>query len=372
VTESKVRALLIATILIMSTVPSLGAFYFLNRAVETSLNLGFNARIDQGLDIGTESLKELRRLDPQHQQEYRSKFEVLVDLKRIYSQPEWLKGNILRPFRIYFGLGLATLVVLAAALAAFLSRRITRAYSTMLGQLVAERERVRYLRQMESWQELARVLAHEIKNPLTPVEVLVGSLGRAYAEKSPDAFRKQLGDTQVMVAEELAQLKRTVARFSEFSRLPKAELLDEDPVEVVRRCLPALSATFPEARIQLDVGHVVPRTRVAMDAALFRHVLMNLFSNGVEANGGRAVTFKISILQIGSVIEICILNNGAPVSAELAERLFEPYVSERRAKENMGLGLAIVKKIVIEHGGLIQYAEQDGSPAFVISLPYKR
>ncbi len=367
--EARVRILLIGTILVMSTVPSLGAFYLLDRAVETSLNLGFNARIERGLDIGAESLKTLRRLDPQHQQDYRRKFETLVDLQRIYSQPEWIKGNILQPLRIYFGLGLTALVLLAVTIAALLSRRITNAYHAMLGELLAERERVRYLRQMESWQELARVLAHEIKNPLTPVEVLLSSLGRAYAEKAPAAFQKQLADTERIVAEELASLKRTIARFSEFSRLARPELSPENPAEVVRRHLPALQASFPDARVQVDARELPESTRVPMDASLFRHVLMNIVSNGVEANEGRTIAFIVRLARRANTVEMSIRNDGAPVSAALAEQLFEPYVSERKSKENMGLGLAIVKKIVVEHGGSIRYLEREGHPVFLVTLP---
>lgn len=368
-TEARVRILLIGTILVMSTVPLLGAFYFLDSAVATSLNLGFNPRIEQGLDIGTESLKTLRRLDPQHQQDYRRKFETLVDLERIYSQPDWLKGNILRPLRIYFGLGLAALVLIAVTIAALLSRRITSAYGAMMDELLAERERVRYLLQMESWQELARVLAHEIKNPLTPVEVMMSSLGRAYSEKGPAAFEQQLADTQRMVLEELAHLKRTVARFSEFSRLSRPELALQNPAAVVRQHLPAVQASFPTARVQLGTCDLSEATRVPMDSALFRHVLMNIVSNGVEANDGRQVTFDVRLSRRGKSVDIRLVNDGAPVPAALAEHLFEPYISERKNKENMGLGLAIVKKIIVEHGGTVRYLEREGYPMFVVTLP---
>jgi len=368
-TEARVRILLIGTLLVMSTVPFLGAFYFLDSAVETSLNLGFNLRIEQGLDIGTESLKALRRLDPQHQQDYRRKFETLVDLERIYSQPDWLKGNILRPLRIYFGSGLTALVLIAMAIAALLSRRITSAYGAMMAELLAERERVRYLRQMESWQDLARVLAHEIKNPLTPVEVMMSALDRAYSEKGPAAFRQQLADTQRMVAEELAHLKRTVARFSEFSRLSRPEPAPQNPVVVVRQHLSAVQASFPTACVQLGTCELSEATRVSMDAALFRHVLMNIVSNGVEANEGQRVTFNVGLSRRGKSVDIRIANDGVPVPAALAEYLFEPYVSERRNKENMGLGLAIVKKIIVEHGGTVRYLQREGYPVFVITLP---
>ncbi len=118
---------------------------------------------------------------------------------------------------------------MAVGVAMLLHRRISRTYKVTFHELMAQRDRVSYLEQMASWQELARILAHEIKNPLTPIEVLVTSLSRAYQSKSAEAFREQLSQAQLMIGEELDHLKRTVSRFSEFARLPAAQLVEESP-----------------------------------------------------------------------------------------------------------------------------------------------
>ncbi len=367
-TENRVRALLIATILVMSTVPPLGAFYFLDHAVQTSLNLGFNARIESGLQIGSDSLKSLKRLDPQNAEGYRRSFNEIEELQRIYSQPEWLKSKITGSIRIYFGLGLAALVLLAVLIASGLSRRIGSAYRHIFSELLAERERRQYLEQMASWQELARILAHEIKNPLTPVEVMVSSLDRGYREKSPEQFGAQLHETQHIVAEELSHLKRTVARFSEFARLPDSQPTELQLFEVVTKHVPAILATFPEVEIKVTARHDAKLARVRLDASLFRQVMMNIVGNGVEANRGRAVQFDIQICCESDDVSISISNDGVPVPTSIADRLFEPYVSEQRSLENVGLGLAIVKKIVMEHQGEIAYRELDKRPTFVIML----
>lgn len=368
-TETKVRVMLVAAILVMSTVPTLGALYFLDRGVQTSLDLGFNPRIARGLDIGAESLKTLRTLDPPRQDQYRAKFQTIEELRRIYSQPEWLKAQVVAPLRIYVGIGLVTVLLVAVLIASLLSRGISAAYRNLFSELLAERDRVRYLQQMASWQELARTLAHEIKNPLTPVEVLLSSLGRAHAEKSPEQFRRQLQDTQQMIAEELSHLKRTVARFSEFARLPKPELLEHDPVDIVSKHIQALQASFPDVSISLTPEEQAHYARVKMDSSLFRQVLMNIINNGVEANRGRALTFNVRISVQTASVHIDVANDGLPVSPSIASRLFEPYVSERHAQDNMGLGLAIAKKLVSEHGGSISHAEEAGHPAFKITLP---
>jgi signal transduction histidine kinase len=371
-TENKVRALLIGAILVMSTVPPLGAFYFLDDAVQKSLNLGFNSRIERGLDIASDSLKSLKRLDPKDEETYRQRFEEVEELQRIYAQPEWLKAQILGPTRVYFGIGLAALVLLAVLIASALSRQIRAAYRQIISELLAERERSRYLEQMASWQELARILAHEIKNPLTPVEVMVSSLERAYREKSPDQFSKQLHETQQIVAEELSHLKRTVARFSEFARLPDPAPAILQAFEVINSHLPAVQAAYPDTGITVRARNEARAARVRLDPSLFRQVLMNIVGNGVEANRGSMIRFDIHIVCGSHSVSINIANDGVPVPAAIADRLFDPYVSEQRSQENMGLGLAIVKKIVVEHQGEIAYREQDGRPTFVITLPLER
>ncbi len=98
-------------------------------------------------------------------------------------------------------------------------------------------------------------------------------------------------------------------------------------------------------------------------------MLANILRNGVEANPGRRVRFTVSVAASGSTAQVRIANDGAPVSTELAERMFDPYISSKSGQENMGLGLAIVKKIVLEHGGDIRYEESAGHPQFIISLP---
>jgi signal transduction histidine kinase len=97
--------------------------------------------------------------------------------------------------------------------------------------------------------------------------------------------------------------------------------------------------------------------------------LTNIVRNGVEANLGQRVRFTLALSATADSIHLAIGNDGVPVPAELAERMFDPYVSGKSSKENMGLGLAIVKKILIEHGGEITYREEGGRPRFDIVLP---
>ena len=364
-----VRAPLFLTILVMAVVPLCAAFYLLDRAVATSLDLGFNGSIIHALDDSARNLKTLKRLDPGQQERYREEFGAVERLQRVYSDPGTLKTEVLDSLRIYFGLGLVAAVLLSMLLAMVLSRRIARLYEKTFDELIRHRQKVRYLEEMASWQDLARMLAHEIKNPLTPIEVLVTSLSKAYSSQSESDFRRLLDQAQTMIIEELGYLKNTVNKFGEFARLPSAHLVEEDFSSVVAKIVKAVGVLFDAAELLVSERPSPLGAQARVDVALFRQVVTNIVRNGVEANPQQRVSFEIELVASEDSITLSIGNDGRPVPPDLTARMFDPYVSGKSNKENMGLGLAIVKKIVIEHGGEILYQEIAGRPTFTIVLP---
>jgi nitrogen fixation/metabolism regulation signal transduction histidine kinase len=353
----------------MAVVPLCAAFYLLDRAVATSLDLGFNGSIIHALDDSARNLKTLKRLDPGQQERYREEFGAVERLQRVYSDPGTLKTEVLDSLRIYFGLGLVAAVLLSMLLAMVLSRRIARLYEKTFDELIRHRQKVRYLEEMASWQDLARMLAHEIKNPLTPIEVLVTSLSKAYSSQSESDFRRLLDQAQTMIIEELGYLKNTVNKFGEFARLPSAHLVEEDFSSVVAKIVKAVGVLFDAAELLVSERPSPLGARARVDVALFRQVVTNIVRNGVEANPQQRVSFEIELVASEDSITLSIGNDGQPVPPDLTARMFDPYVSGKSNKENMGLGLAIVKKIVIEHGGEILYQEIAGRPTFTIVLP---
>ena len=365
--DTRVGLLLTVAIMVMAVAPLITAFYLLENALRTSLNLGFNPQIVSTLDKTSDNLRTLGKLDPENSANYRAEFEKVQELKQVYSEPEFVKQRILGSLKLYFGFGLGIAVLLSVGLATLLSRQIARSHARNFAELTRQRDRVRYLEEMSSWQELAKMLAHEIKNPLTPIEVLVTSLSKAYLGKPREEFLAHLEETQVMVGEELQHLKATVNKFSEFARLPQVQLADVDLVEFVGRLVKAL----PDLGFHADAELRAPpeSVHVRIDATLFRQVLANLIRNGIEANPGRRVCFRLSIEKHAASTVLRVGNDGAPVDTAIAPRMFDPYISSKSGKDNMGLGLAIVKKIVLEHAGDIRYEEREQHPEFVITLP---
>lgn len=362
-----VRISLFLTILVMSAVPLITAFYLFDGALETSLKLGFNSQVVRALDGASQHLRTLGRMDSEHRDAYRAQFDELQKLKQVYSNPALIRSSIKDSLKIYFGGGFVATLLLSVLAALLLGRRIASRYRFMFEELMRQREKVRYLQEMASWQDLARMLAHEIKNPLTPIEVLVSSLSRAHSQKSSSDFRDQLAQTEGMINEELTHLKNTVNRFSEFARLPQVVTTEQNLVHVLEQQLDALANLMEEAAIHFDAA--VKEARVHADATLLRQVLANIIRNGIEANPDRRVRFDIRLAADATHASVTVENDGAPIAPELAARIFDPYVSTKTSKNNMGLGLAIVRKIMIEHGGDVSYREQAGRPAFTITLP---
>jgi signal transduction histidine kinase len=367
--DSRMKLLLFLAICVVCVVPIAAAFYLVDDSLQRSLNLGFNPQIVRSLDIGAKNLKTLKSIDAVNEPKYRAEFEEIQTLTRIYAQPQLVKNSILSSLKIYFGLGLVAAVLVSVGVATLLGRRISHSYEVAINELMAHRERVRYLEEMSSWQEMAKILAHEIKNPLTPIEVLVTSLGKAYASKTPQEFAAQLQQTQIMIEEEIGHLKHTVNRYSDFAKLPQAELVEADPVQVIKQHLPAVMARFVNARVAITAVDTAEDLRVRMDPSLFRPVLMNIIGNGVEANPGRDTAFAIGVSATKATVQVTISNDGEAVPAQIAPRIFDPHISARIGRDNMGLGLAIVKKIIVEHEGEIAYTEIGGHPSFSITLP---
>lgn len=367
--HARVGWLLFVSLLVMAAVPLFASFYLLEDTLRTSLRLGFNDDVVRVLEQSSTHLRTLGKLDSEHRDDYRAQFDDVERLRQIYRAPELVSRSIEGPLKIYFGLGLGIAVLASLCVATLLSRRVANSYRTAVDELLHQREQVRYLREMSSWQELAKMLAHEIKNPLTPIEVLVTSLSKAYRSKSSQEFVTHLGETEVMIAEELQQLKATVNKFSEFARLPQVQPTRVDVVELLRQQLRAVGSTMQAAQLELREPAEVASVYANIDATLFRQVLANLVRNGMEANPGREVRFTVAISGGERNVEVSVMNDGDPVPAEIAPRIFDPYFSTHASKENMGLGLAIVKKIIIEHGGDIRYEQHGGHPLFVITLP---
>jgi two-component system, NtrC family, nitrogen regulation sensor histidine kinase NtrY len=259
-------------------------------------------------------------------------------------------------------------------------------FNRMLTDMQQSRARIEYLQRIGAWQEMAQRLAHEIKNPLTPIQLAVQECHRKYGGDDK-RYRALLDTTLEIVEEEVGTLRRLVGNFSSFARLPHAELKESSLRDFLRECSEQLGhlgaqltedgadevIVAPDVTIRWEVPHEdIP---VAIDKQMMRRVLVNLVRNAVQAIRGAKhegdargrVVVRAEKREDGA--DLLVEDDGPGVPEASRERVFDPYFTTKA--EGTGLGLAIVKKIVVEHNGTIAARESEalGGAAFVVSLP---
>ena len=244
------------------------------------------------------------------------------------------------------------------------------AFNTMLDDLAQTRSQVEYLQRIGAWQDVARRLAHEIKNPLTPIQLAVQQTVSAY--KGDDArFKKQLDDAREIVEEEIAALRRLVDTFRTLGQLPKVEKAPIALAEVIEEL--RLDPTFAA---KLELAPPEQPVTVRADKLLLKRVLANLVENGIHAGQEAGTAGRVAIAwqanPRGDAVAITVDDQGKGVADADRDRIFEPYVTSKAT--GTGLGLAIARKIALEHGGELAIAPgraPTGGARFVLLLPLR-
>jgi nitrogen fixation/metabolism regulation signal transduction histidine kinase len=222
-----------------------------------------------------------------------------------------------------------------------------------------------------AWGEVARRLAHEIKNPLTPIQLAAERLRRRLAGKLPEEEADILDRATHTIVQQVESLKGMVNAFSEYARAPELKLSLVDLNELVAEVMELYRAQESAVRLEVQTD---PQLRpLRADRGRLRQVLNNLIANGLEAVDGVAagrvtVATRFSSGPEGDSAVIMVTDNGHGFRQELLARVFEPYVTSK--PRGTGLGLAIVKKIAEEHGGSIEADNQPEGGAYVrVVLP---
>lgn len=261
------------------------------------------------------------------------------------------------------------------------------AFNRMLGEVESSRSRIEYLQRISAWQEMARRLAHEIKNPLTPISLAVQEIHRRYDGSDPE-YRRLVDTTLEIVEDEVGTLRRLVGEFSDFARLPQASLERADLAEFLREQAARIavrSAERDSGETALDellslgtgssvaVEFSIPNEpcEALIDHQMLRRVLLNLLRNAAQAVAGskrREGHVRVLLTRDGEFWNLDVDDDGPGIPRELRETVFDPYVTTKDL--GTGLGLSIVKKVVIEHGGTIRASESPlGGARLRVRLP---
>jgi two-component system nitrogen regulation sensor histidine kinase NtrY len=285
----------------------------------------------------------------------------------------WVSARVTRPVEQLAGVAREVAAGNWSARAEIRSRdeigQLAATFNEMTRQLVEQRDRLVQAERVAAWRELARRLAHELKNPLFPLQITVENLQRARAQK-PEQFDEIFQESTATLRAELQNLNAIVGRFSDFAKMPAPRLQAVDVNEAVRDAVKLFEPQFsavgrPSISSELYLDEALPA--IQADPDLLRRALQNLVLNSMDAMpaGG---TLTIRTRNHSGVVRVEVSDTGSGLTQEECARLFTPYYTTKQ--HGTGLGLAIVQSVVSDHGGTIAVESQPGlGTTFRIDLP---
>ena len=219
---------------------------------------------------------------------------------------------------------------------------------------------------MAAWREVARRIAHEIKNPLTPIQLSAQRLRKRYLSRFGDD-EKVFDECTEMIIKSVDDLKKMVNEFSNFARMPAIQAEPNDLNAIIRESLTLYQEAHRGIHFDINLDTAIPQLLIDRDQ--IKRVLINILQNAVAAMAEQGtITLKTVFDDALKMAVITIADNGPGIAPEDKPRLFEPYFSTK--KSGTGLGLAIVNSIITDHGGFVRIRDNVPHGAvFIVELP---
>lgn len=325
---------------------------------------------------------------------FQSAAKSIQEVNQIYKTLGFVQSDIRRSFLFTFLSIYLIGVILALIISFFISKRITKpieqlvlaadevgkgnlsyqipgkgndefavlgsAFNRMVVDLAKNQIRIIELEKMASWQQLARKLAHEIKNPLTPIQLMVQQMCDKYEGKDK-VYEKLLTDCCTIIEDEVESLQRLVREFSDFARLPEFKLYKQDILPL----LESIQKLYNH--VNLEISSPDGPIEVKYDFDYLKRVMINLIDNAIAAAGDEK-PIEIGLVNNNKFVQIDVTDQGEGIAVENLNKVFEPYFSTKRS--GVGLGLAICKNIIKEHDGKIEVkSELEKGTTFSVFLP---
>ncbi|HSB61456.1 MAG TPA: ATP-binding protein, partial [Vicinamibacteria bacterium] len=244
-------------------------------------------------------------------------------------------------------------------------RELVESFNRMAGDLGRQRHDLERSNRLAAWAEMARQVAHEVKNPLTPIQLSAEHLRRVFLDPSVD-FGATLAACTDTILRQVGKLRRLVTEFSAFARPPAPELEPQPLGPIVKSAVAPYLPGLPRAvRLTLEVDALLPAVRV--DRRLFERALLNLLENALQAVGERG-EIAVRLRAAEGRVELEVEDSGPGLDPEARSRAFQPFFSTKTS--GSGLGLALVKKIAEDHeGGVSLESPPDGPTRARLWLP---
>jgi len=244
---------------------------------------------------------------------------------------------------------------------------LANSFNQMTEKLLSYADELKRAEKAAAWKEVAQKLAHEIKNPLTPIQLSAERLKRRYYSKR-EGYEEVLDECTYTIIDEVERLRRLLDEFSQFARMPTINPVPLDIHSIINDAL-KLYGEIPE-NVEVVTQFVSELPKVMVDHDQTRRSFFNIIKNAIEAmgNGGKLTISTRIAKENNECVEIEFSDTGTGISAEEMEKLFTPHFSTKRG--GAGLGLTIVKKIINDHGGDVSVISEEGKgTAFIVKIP---
>ena len=245
---------------------------------------------------------------------------------------------------------------------------LSRSFNSMLGELEISREKLQQKEKIATWQEIARQLAHEIRNPLTPIKLSAERILKRY-DASAENFEEILNKGIKTIINEVDNMDRLLNEFSSFSRLPDIDKEKGGIVEIIREVVDLFSVN--KKNININLVPIKKDYTVLRDRSQLKSVFSNIIKNSIESmREGGSIQVFLDDKEVGfkKYLVITFKDQGRGIDSENDGDVFVPYFSTK--EDGRGLGLAITQRIIYEHEGRIYYvSKKDTGTSFFIELP---
>ena len=309
--------------------------------------------------VGSQRAREAQDLESFLGKETAS--EIIPLLRRASRQ-----GVVTRQTELELAGGIIPLALTVSAIRSYLGKLSYVLVIEDLSELVK-------VQKATAWREVAQRIAHEIKNPLTPIQLSAERIQRllkkTYESNLPSRVAESLKDCGMLISQEVNTLKALVDEFSRFARLPTAHPIPSDFNVIVENALAVFNDRLETIKIYKDLSPKL--CNVSVDPEQIKRLLINLVDNAAEAVSNslvKEIWIQTSLDATREAVELIIADSGPGVTPSVKEKLFLPYFSTRR--QGTGLGLAIVNRIVSDHNGSIRVEDNRPTGAkFIVEIP---
>ena len=243
-------------------------------------------------------------------------------------------------------------------------------FNTMATRVKAAKEQIKKVERLEAWQEMAKRLAHEVKNPLTPIKLSTERLLYSY-ESKPNEFPEILSKTTSTIINETKRLENLVNEFSKFARLPSPKFERRNVIQTLMDVIVFFENAYPDFRIKREFdGSENGKIYLDYDENQIKQVMINIMNNAMDACAGGEKNIVIGAARNEQAYVLSFKDSGKGIPPEARDKVFEPYFTTK--PHGNGIGLAIAERIMLEHGGNIWFETGDAGTVFYLELPLKK